>query len=82
MIDFGNNKGAYVYYPELRNMGLCNRIRGVTIPGYIYAKDYDEDFCPCVQMGTAKIEIEAKTVRGLSRLEFTTIDNERIEVRW
>ena len=82
LIDFGKDKNAYVYYPEIQNMGRCNQIRGVAIPGYIYAKDYDDDFCPCAQMGTAKTEVEAKVVREQSRLEFTTNDNQRVEVSW
>ncbi len=82
LIDFGEDKSAYVYYPELQNMGLCNRIRGVTIPGYIYAKDYDDDFCPCAQMGTAKTEVETKVMSREGRLGFTTIDNQRVEVSW
>ena len=82
LIDFGKDKSAYVYFPEAQNMGLCNWIRGVTIPGYIYAKDYDDNFCPCALMGTAKTEVEAKVVREPNRLEFTSIDNERVEVSW
>ena len=82
LIDFGKDKSAYVYYPERQNMGLCNRIRGVTIPGYIFAKDYDDAFCPCILMGTAKTEVDAKVVSGQNRLEFTTIDSERVELSW
>ena len=33
-------------------------------------------------MGTSKTEVDAKVVMEQNRLEFTTIDSERVEVSW
>jgi hypothetical protein len=82
LIDFGKDERAYVYFPEVNNVGLCNHIKGVAIPAYIYAKDYDDESCPCVLMGTAKTEVDARVVMQPNRLGFTTIDARRVEISW
>ena|SRR6185503_21296833 len=82
LIDFGKDKSAYVYFPEVENVGLCNQIKAVAIPGYVYAREYDDENCPCALMGTAKTEVDARVIKEQNRLEFTTVDARRVEISW
>jgi hypothetical protein len=72
----------YVYWSQIQNIGLCNPITYVSIPGYIYAKDCDSKFCPCVEMGTAKVELDAQIIMGQNFIEFNSVDSERIRAAW
>ena len=72
----------YVYWPQVQNIGSCNPITYFPIPGYIYAKNCDGSFCPCVEMGTAKVEVDAQIVTGQNFMEFSSVNRERIRVAW
>lgn len=74
--------GWYVYWPQEQNIGLCNSITYIPIPGYIYAKDCDGKFCPCVEMGTAKVEIKAEIVTGQNFIEFNSSNRARMHIAW
>jgi hypothetical protein len=72
----------YVYWPQVQNIGSCNPITYIPIPGYIYAKDCDNKFCPCVEMGTAKTEVDAQFVTGQNFIEFNSLNGARVHVSW
>jgi hypothetical protein len=74
--------GWYVYWPQAQNIGSCNPITYLPIPGYIYAKDCDGKFCPCVEMGTAKVEVKAEIVVGQNFIEFNALNRERVHIGW
>lgn len=74
---------AQLYRPDTRNIYWCNTIRHVRVPGYIYARDCDSEFCPCVGMGDhVKIEVEAQLSIEPTSIEFNSRDHERIRVSW
>jgi len=72
----------YAYIPEWNNMYLCNPIRYVSFPGYIYAHDWDDHAFPCVGMGGVKTEVNADLMARPDSIEFTSFDHERIRVAW
>ena len=72
----------YLYWPQVNTIGSCNRIRCISFPGYIYARDCNSESCPCVEMGNAKIE-EGPDIRlEQNSLEFNSMDRARIRVSW
>ena len=81
LIYLGEDRGWYIWHGK-RNLGLCNTITYISLLGYIYAKDCDGKFCPCVEMGTAKIETEPQVTMGSNSLEFNSIHRERIRISW
>ncbi|MBA2731468.1 MAG: hypothetical protein H0U54_01110 [Acidobacteria bacterium] len=81
LIYLGENRGWYIWRGG-QSLGSCNTIVYIPLPGYIYVKDCDGKFCPCVEMGTAKIEIEPQVTMGRNSLEFNSIHRERIRLSW
>jgi hypothetical protein len=77
----GENRGWYIWWGG-QSLGSCGTIVSIPLPGYIYAKDCDGKFCPCVEMGTAKTETEPQVMMGSTWLEFNTINHERIRFSW
>jgi hypothetical protein len=82
LINLRENQGWRIYYPEEQNIGLCNPIRYVQFPGYIYAYDCESKFCPCVMMGTAKVGVDAQLIKGEKFIEFNSLNWERIKISW
>jgi hypothetical protein len=82
LIDFGRVQSAYVYFPDQQNVGMCNPIKGISVPGYMYVTDYGDDFCPCLMMGGLKTEVDAGVVLKENRIEFTRLDGKRVDVSW
>jgi hypothetical protein len=82
LMNLGEDHGWDIYWPQVHNIGSCNTITYIPIPGYIYAKDCDSKFCPCALMGRAKTEINANLYVQPHSLEFTSVRNERIRVSW
>jgi len=82
LMNLGENHGWRIYYPEEQNIGICNPIRYVPFPGYIYAYDCESQFCPCVKMGTAKTEVDAQLIKGQNFIEFNSLNRERIKISW
>ncbi len=77
-----NRVGWYVYIPEERNMALCNPIKYIPIPGYIYAYNWHErDQMPCALMNSEKGG-KAELMVGQSFIEFNSYNGERIRVSW
>ena len=72
----------YVYWPQVRNVGSCNPIQSFRFPGFVYARNCDGRFCPCVEMGTAKIEVEPAVTVEQNSFEFSSLDHERIRISW
>ena len=72
----------YIYWPKENNIGSCNRIRYISFPGYIYARDCSSASCPCVAMGNAKIEEGPDLGLEQNSLEFNSMDRTRIHVSW
>lgn len=81
LIYLGDNRGWYIWRGQQR-VGLCNTIVSIPLPYYIYAKDCDGKFCPCIEMGTAKIETESQVIMERNSFEFNSIDRERIRLSW
>jgi hypothetical protein len=77
-----DNDWWYAYLPEMNNMYLCNRIRKVWFPGYIYAHNWDDHAIPCVNMGGAKGETKADLIIGRDSIEFTAEEHQRVRVVW
>ncbi len=77
----GEGRGWRIYRPDRRNVGLCNPITSIPLPGYIFAPDCGSGFCPCVLMGGAKVEEEAQLTGGSNFIEFNSF-GERINVSW
>jgi hypothetical protein len=81
LIYLGEDRGWYIWRGG-QSLGLCNTISYIPLPGYIYAKDCGSKFCPCVEMGTAKIETEPQVTMERNSLEFNSIHRVRIRVSW
>jgi hypothetical protein len=82
LIELAKPYAPYVFFPEYRNTGACDRVRIISIPGYLYAYDFDDMQTPCVALGTSKAEVQANVVVDQSHLEFTSLENKRINVQW
>ena len=82
LINLGTPLGWYVYWPGFNNMGSCNTIRTVAFPGWVYTYNCSADDYPCIEMGTAKTEIDARLIALTNSIEFTTIDGKRVLVSW
>jgi hypothetical protein len=81
LIDLSNDDGGpHLYYPDIQNIGSCNPIRRIVIPGYIYAYDFDDENTPCVLMDLVKTERLADVATGNGHIEFTSVDGKRIRV--
>ena len=72
----------YVYWPRENSIGLCNRVRSVSFPGYIYARDCSSTSCPCVEMGGAKTEGNPDLRLDQNSLEFNSSNLDHIRVSW
>lgn len=83
LMNLRDNYGWQLYRPDTKNIYWCNTIKFVTVPGFIYARDCDSKFCPCVGMGDhVKIEIDSQLKIEPSSIEFNSKDRERIRVSW
>jgi hypothetical protein len=81
LINLNQRGGWYAYLPEERDMALCNPIRYVPMPGYIYAHDWHDDEIPCALMTPVK-SINPELVTGENFIEFTAVRGGRVRVSW
>jgi hypothetical protein len=82
LMNLGEDNGWQLYRPDSRNIYWCNPIKHVPIPVYVYAKDCDSNFCPCVRMGSVKTEVNAQLTVEPNSIEFNSRDLRRFRVFW
>jgi hypothetical protein len=82
LMSLGGKYGWQLYRPNSKSVYLCNPIKTIPIPAYIYAKDCDSRFCPCVRLGDVKTEVDAQLNVQPNFIEFNSRERERIRVSW
>jgi hypothetical protein len=82
LMDLGDDNGWQLYRPDFQSIYWCNPIKHVSIPGYIYARNCDSNFCPCVRMGSVKTEVDAQLKVEPNSIEFNSRDGLRLRVFW